>query len=163
MEVNPYIIDKAEADKLGCLDVQICLSTEWDEFWSYVGNKSKQRWTWYLMTVDGRILAWHNGARTDASLKALLDKVAHFPISICHSDDLLAYSKLFPPEYTHLIGKDRTWRIERRNLNFRTHIKRLNRKTICFSKSTEMHDIVIGLYINQYYFKHGSFSKAARA
>ncbi|WP_413774023.1 IS1 family transposase [Nostoc sp. MG11] len=31
-------------------------------------------------------------------------------------------------------------------------IKRLARKTICFSKSILMHDIVIGLYINRYEF-----------
>ncbi|NLP26816.1 MAG: hypothetical protein GX365_05665, partial [Clostridiales bacterium] len=30
----------------------------------------------------------------------------------------------------------------------RTRIKRLTRKSICFSKSKEMHDIVIGLVIN---------------
>jgi insertion element IS1 protein InsB len=27
---------------------------------------------------------------------------------------------------------------------------RLGRKTMCFSKSTEMHDMVIGLYVNRY-------------
>ncbi|WP_317112458.1 IS1 family transposase [Chroococcidiopsis sp. SAG 2025] len=31
-------------------------------------------------------------------------------------------------------------------------IKRLVRKTICFSKTEEMHDIVIGLFINRYEF-----------
>ena len=31
-------------------------------------------------------------------------------------------------------------------------IKRLARKTICFSKLEEMHDIVIGLFINHYEF-----------
>ncbi|MGX9726453.1 MAG: IS1 family transposase [Candidatus Electronema sp. VV] len=28
--------------------------------------------------------------------------------------------------------------MERRNLNFRTHIKRLNRRTICFSKNEKI-------------------------
>lgn len=39
--------------------------------------------------------------------------------------------------------------IERKHLTLRTRIKRLARKTICFSKSIEMHDIVIGLFINR--------------
>ncbi|NOR70795.1 MAG: hypothetical protein GQ532_14060 [Methylomarinum sp.] len=39
--------------------------------------------------------------------------------------------------------------MERKNLNLRTWIKRLTRKTICFSKSEKMHDIVIGLLINK--------------
>ncbi|VAW88371.1 hypothetical protein MNBD_GAMMA16-701 [hydrothermal vent metagenome] len=38
--------------------------------------------------------------------------------------------------------------MERKNLNLRTWIKRLTRKTSCFSKSEKMHDIVIGLLIN---------------
>ncbi|MGX9727383.1 MAG: IS1 family transposase [Candidatus Electronema sp. VV] len=38
---------------------------------------------------------------------------------------------------------------ERRNLNFRTHIKRLNRRTICFSKNEKIYDNVIGMYIDR--------------
>jgi insertion element IS1 protein InsB len=34
----------------------------------------------------------------------------------------------------------------------RTRIKRLARKTICFSKSVLMHDVVIGLFINRFEF-----------
>ena len=34
----------------------------------------------------------------------------------------------------------------------RTRIKRLVRRTICFSKTTTMHDLVIGLFINRYEF-----------
>ena len=39
-----------------------------------------------------------------------------------------------------------------RVLTLRTRIKRLARKTICFSKSIQMHDIVIGLFVNRYEF-----------
>jgi len=34
----------------------------------------------------------------------------------------------------HKVGKGNTQEIERKNLNFRTWIKQLARKTICFSK-----------------------------
>ena len=37
---------------------------------------------------------------------------------------------------------------ERKDLNFRTRIKRLTRRIICFSKSELMHDLVIDRYIN---------------
>jgi insertion element IS1 protein InsB len=37
-------------------------------------------------------------------------------------------------------------------LTLRTRIKRLARKTICFSKSIFMHDLVIGLFITNYEF-----------
>ncbi|HLL93424.1 MAG TPA: IS1 family transposase, partial [Spirosoma sp.] len=38
-------------------------------------------------------------------------------------------------------------------LDLRTRIKRLARRTICFSKSVLMHDTVIGLLINHLFFK----------
>ena len=52
----------------------------------------------------------------------------------------------------HNPGKRNTQQIERTHLTLRTRIKRLVRKTICFSKSTQMHDIVIGLFVNRYAF-----------
>jgi insertion element IS1 protein InsB len=39
-----------------------------------------------------------------------------------------------------------------KHLALRTRIKRLARKTIGFSKSLQMHDIVIGLFVNRYEF-----------
>jgi len=155
------LLDKAEAEQLGHLEIQFYLSTEWDEFWSFVGKKAVQRWTWYaLERKTGCILAYHNGRRTDESLKALVQKMAHLPILICHTDDWAAYKKHLPIEYRQIVGKDNTWKIERKNLNFRTHIKRLSRKTICFSKNQQIHDNVIGMYINKYYYKAGTFGAA---
>ncbi|WP_124331395.1 IS1 family transposase [Desulfonema ishimotonii] len=48
--------------------------------------------------------------------------------------------------HKYVIGKADTWKTERKNLNFRTHIKRLHRKTICFSKNEDIYDNVIGMY-----------------
>jgi insertion element IS1 protein InsB len=53
-----------------------------------------------------------------------------------------------------------TQRIERKHLTLRTRIKRtplaerssIVRKTICFSKSILMHDVVIRLFINRLEF-----------
>lgn len=162
--MNPYLVEKHQSGELSELEVSVCLATEWDEFWSYAGSKAVQRWTWYLIErSSGKVVAWQNGRRQDEVLQKLLDKVAGLPIRICHTDDWGAYTQLFPPEYLHCIGKDNTWKIERKNLNFRTHIKRLNRKTICFSKNEKIHDNVIGMYIEKYYYKHGLFSIAAAA
>jgi IS1 family transposase len=41
---------------------------------------------------------------------------------------------------------------QNQHINLRTRIKRLVRRTICFSKTTTMHDLVIGLFINRYEF-----------
>src|SRR5439155_12148810 len=55
----------------------------------------------------------------------------------------------------HSPGERNTQKIERKHLTFWTRIKRLVRKTICFSKSILMHDLVIGLFINRYEFGYG--------
>ncbi|WP_214270436.1 IS1 family transposase, partial [Escherichia coli] len=52
----------------------------------------------------------------------------------------------------HITGKLYTQRIERENLNLRNRLKRLNRKTLGYSKSTEMHDKVIGTFIEREYY-----------
>ena len=52
----------------------------------------------------------------------------------------------------HHPGQPKTQNIERTHLTFRTRLTRLVRKTICFSKSMQMHDIVIGLFVNRYAF-----------
>ena len=133
------------------------LATEADEFWSYVGNKKNQRWTWYALEREsGIILAWHNGRRTDDSCEALINKLSNFPIEKYFTDGWESYSKFISSDQ-HVVSKSNTWKIERKNLNFRTHIKRLNRKTICFSKNESIHDNVIGMYINEFYFKTGKY------
>src|SRR2546428_771237 len=52
----------------------------------------------------------------------------------------------------HEVGKHHTQQLERKHLTLRTRIKRLVRKTLCFSKSTQMPDLVIGLFINRFEF-----------
>lgn len=52
----------------------------------------------------------------------------------------------------HEVGKRKTQKIERKHLRLRTRIKRLTRRTISFSKSELMHDLVVGLFINRYEF-----------
>ncbi|BAX54647.1 IS1 transposase [Photobacterium damselae subsp. piscicida] len=61
------------------------------------------------------------------------------------------YSSYLPRE-NHIIGKRYTQRIERTNLTLRSRLKRLVRKTIGFSKSEEMHDKVIGMFIEREFY-----------
>ncbi|MFK5975766.1 MAG: IS1 family transposase [Sulfurovum sp.] len=64
-----------------------------------------------------------------------------------YTDNWDSYSKNLD-ETKYEIGKENTQTIERKNLTLRTRVKRLTRKTIYFSKSIKMNDIVIGLLIN---------------
>ena len=146
-----------ESEKMKDLEVEIHFGAEMDELWSYVGDKSNQRWTWYAIErKSGIILAWHNGKRRDKDFLVLWILLAQFPIARYYTDDWGSYSK-YIPEKKHRIGKDKTWKIERKNLNFRTHLKRLTRKTICFSKNEQIHDNVIGMYIERFYYKTGTY------
>ena len=121
-----------------------------------MGDKSNQRWTWYALEREsGRILAYQIGKRTDEMGKRLIEKLSIFPIRAYYTDNWQSYSKAIPA-LQHHIGKDNTWKIERTNLNFRTHLKRLHRKTICFSKNEAIHDKVIGMYINRSYYQGSS-------
>lgn len=74
-----------------------------------------------------------------------------FSIGMITSDNWGSYSREIPRE-KHLTGKIFTQRIERNNLTLRTRIKRLARKTICFSRYVELHEKVIGAFIEKYMF-----------
>jgi len=128
-------------------------TVELDEFWSFVGSKSNQRWTWLgLTSATRRIGAFVNGRRTDKNCRELLQKYQNSRIGEFASDEWQSYRKYVPSDL-HYIGKDKTQRIERTNLNFRLHLKRLNRRTIAFSKNDEMHDAVINLYVHYHNFR----------
>lgn len=125
---------------------------EIDEMWSYVGSKDKQRWLWHAIDRGtGSVLAYVLGERKDRVFLELKGLLEPFGISHFYTDDWGAYERNLDPEQ-HSIGKENTQKIERKHLTLRTRIKRLARKTICFSKRKQMHDIVIGLFVNRYEF-----------
>jgi insertion element IS1 protein InsB len=121
---------------------------ELDEMWSFVFSKDNQRWLWLAVDHDTRvILAFAFGRRKDEVFRTFRDLLTPFSISIFYTDDWGSYERNIPLEQ-HIVGKRNTQIIERKNLTLRTRIKRLCRKTICYSKSVFMHDTVIGLVIN---------------
>ncbi len=129
-----------------------CDAVELDEQWSFVGNKSNQRWIWYAVDhATNTILAYVFGRRKDIIFKQLKALLEPFGIKRFYTDGWGAYERNIEKE-KHEVGKRNTQKIERKNLNLRTWIKRLTRKTICFSKLEKMHDIVIGLLINKVEF-----------
>jgi len=120
-----------------------------DEMWSFVEKKEQQRWLWHAIDqVSGKVLGYVFGERTDECFLKLQELLKPFGITKFFSDDWGAYNRWLTPEQ-HVVGKKFTQMIERKHLTFRTRIKRLARKTICYSKSIFMHDTVIGLFINR--------------
>jgi insertion element IS1 protein InsB len=96
-------------------------------------------------------LAYVFGRREDQALLKLKALLAPFGIRRYYTDGWGAYHRHLVPGQ-HVVGKRRTQQLERKHLTLRTRIKRLARKTICFSRSVQMHDIVIGLFINRFEF-----------
>ena len=132
--------------------IQRAAEAEADEMWSYVGKKREPRWLWHAIDHrSGHILAYVLGRRTDEvflKLKALLEP---FGITRYYTDYWGAYTRHLDAD-EHQAGKRNTQQIERKHLTLRTRLKRLVRRTICFSRSIQMHDIVIGLFVNRYEF-----------
>jgi insertion element IS1 protein InsB len=125
---------------------------EADEQWSFVGSKANRRWLMYAWDRESKtVLAFVLGPRNEETLGRLMTWLSVFHIVRYFTDGWVSYQSFLPSD-KHTIGKKNTQNIERNNLNFRTHIKRLARRTICFSKSELMHDAVIGWYINQFGF-----------
>ncbi|WP_134805542.1 IS1 family transposase [Shigella dysenteriae] len=130
----------------------VALICELDEQWSFVGSKARQHWLWYAYnTKTGGYVAYTFGPRTDETCRELLALLTPFNIGMITSDDWGSYGREVPKD-KHLTGKIFTQRIERNNLTLRTRIKRLARKTICFSRSVEIHEKVIGTFIEKHMF-----------
>ena len=149
--VNAAVFSKGPPTLLHVVSQKV-EEAEMDEMWSFVGHKGQQRWRWHAIDPhSGTVLAYGFGSHTDAVFLQL--KKLHAPFGILHfyTDDWGAYQRHILLEQ-HTIGKQHTQKIERKHLTLRTRIKRLARKTICFSKSIKMHDTVIGLFINRYAF-----------
>lgn len=125
---------------------------EVDEMWSFVGKKENQRWLWHAIDhKTGKVLAYTFGTRKDEVFRELQELLEPFGVARYYTDNFGAYKRNLD-KYNHKVGKCNTQKIERKHLTFRTRIKRLVRKGICFSKTIKMHDIVIGLFINTFEF-----------
>jgi insertion element IS1 protein InsB len=128
------------------------LTSELDDMWSDVGKKAEPRWLWHAIDHhSGTVLAYVFGRRQEAVFLQLQTLLEPFGIRRFDTDGWGAYERHIDPEQ-HNIGTENTQKIESKQINLRTRIKRLVRRTICFSKTTTMHDLVIGLFINRYEF-----------
>jgi insertion element IS1 protein InsB len=125
------------------------LTSARDERWSDGGKKAAPRWVWHAIDPHrGTVLASVFGRRKDAGFlqrQTLLEPCGSTRFS---TDGWGAYERHIDPEQHHG-GKEHTQKIESQHLNLRTRIKRLVRRTMGFAKTTTMHDLVIGLFINR--------------
>ena len=144
------------------VEVEICraeeleqrrgLTSELDEMWSYVGKKANPRWLWHAIDHHtGKVLASVFGRRKDKVFLCLQTLLEPFGITRYYTDGWGTYERHVDAE-KHIVGKEHMQRIESKHINLRKRVKRLVRRTICFSKTERMHDPVIGLFVNRYEF-----------
>lgn len=105
-----------------------------DELWMYVAKKEKKVWLIYAYCYEtDEILAVAMGKRSSKTVNQLLLKLKRLEINWYLTDKWKAFAEVLP-YYQHLIGKQFTKAIEGINTWFRVRIRRLNRRTTCFSK-----------------------------
>jgi IS1 family transposase len=120
---------------------------EVDEMCTYIRNKRNFIWLVYALEKNSKkIVSFNVGKRTNKTLSCVLDTLKLSEPKKIFTDRLKNYRYLID-EKLHSVKRFGTNYIERKNLTLRTHLKRLNRRTICFSRS-----LIILISILKIYF-----------
>ena len=120
--------------------------------WSFVGAKATERWLWHALDhCTRRVLAYVVGTWKEPEFQKLRALLAPFGITRYYIDKAGVSQRHLPP-VRHTIGKLSMQKSGRKHLTLRTRLKRLTRKTLCFSPPCAMHDLISGLYMNRVEF-----------
>lgn len=117
-----------------------------DELFTYVGNKKNRVCVAYSLNVDTKeVVGIVVGKRNKTNLMRVISTLLLANSKQITTDKLNIYKELIPKEI-HSTKNRGINHIERQNLTLRTHLKRLNRKTICYSKSLAMLLAIVKIY-----------------
>jgi IS1 family transposase len=126
-------------NKLGC-------KFEVDELWSFIGNKDNVTWITYAIERQTKtVIDFIVGRKTSENIKPLINKLLLLHPKRIYTDRLNIYPSIIPKSI-HKRFQYCTNKIERHNLTLRTHIKRLSRRTICFSKNEKYLEAHLKIY-----------------
>ena len=130
------------------------LELELDELWSFVLKKARKRWIWIaLCRATRQVVAYVIGDRSQASCRQLWERIpAAYKSGHCFSDFWEAYALVIPAEQHTAAGKEigLTAHVERWNNTLRQRLGRFVRKSLSFSKSEEMHELCLRLFLHRY-------------
>lgn len=125
---------------------------ELDELWSYSECKKNQQWViWAINRRTRVVIDFVIGPRNKKTVNRLVDKLKELNPKKIRTDNWQGYKSLFAdiPKEIHKQGRRITNRIERQGATVRNSLKRLNRKTLSFSKSPKMLEACILLYMDE--------------
>jgi insertion element IS1 protein InsB len=121
-------------------------SFEIDELRTYIGRKENQYWVAYVLCSHTKsIIDFIVGKRSKRTLRMVVNTAICSGVKIIKTDKLNIYQSLVPAGM-HISNAYNINYIERNNLNLRTHLKRLSRRTICFSRSISMLTACLKIY-----------------
>jgi IS1 family transposase len=89
------------------------------------------------------------GDRSAETLKRLLEKLKHWVVTVCCTDDLPAYAKEIEnywPMAHHITSKSETVAIERNNSDTRHWFARFHRRSKVVSRARHMIDATLTLF-----------------
>lgn len=119
---------------------------EVDELCTYITHKKNYIWLVYALEKNSKtVVSFNVGKRTNKTLSHVLDTLKLSEAKKIFTDGLKNYRYLID-EKLHSVKRFGTNHIERKNLTLRTHLKRLNRRTICFSKSLKILVSIMKIY-----------------
>jgi IS1 family transposase/transposase-like protein len=120
---------------------------EIDELRTYI--KKKLNPVWVVVAVERtsrQVVSFHVGRRTNRTLSVVIQSLMYAQANQIFTDKLRNYQYIIQPSI-HQTQRFGTNHVERQNLNLRTHLKRLNRRTICYSKSTTILSAIVRIYL----------------
>jgi insertion element IS1 protein InsB len=125
---------------------------EMDEMWHFIQNKGKKCWIWLaICRVTKLIFPPFTGSRGAKTGTAFFETVKKYcPQNTQFNTDYWEPYTKFVPFNQHYQGKDETYTVEGYNANFRDDLQRLTRRTRAYSKSQEMLDVSLYLYIEKH-------------
>ncbi|TCC87396.1 IS1 family transposase [Pedobacter frigiditerrae] len=135
------------ANELSIPQISTNKTYEVDEMRTYI--KSKDRVVWIVCAYEReskRIVSFYTGHRTNKTLNVVLKTLQLANAKRIFTDGLRNYRYLID-KGIHRVKRFATNHIERFNLTLRTHLKRLNRRTICFSRSLLLLNAVLKIYL----------------
>jgi len=121
---------------------------EIDELQTYTGKNTPSNYIWIAYAINRKtrqVIDFVVGKRTKENIKMLTDKISGLQPKCIYTDGLNIYRSLIDKSI-HKVQAFKINYIERKNLTLRTHLKRLNRKTICFSRSIAMLQACLMIY-----------------
>ncbi|SMC70190.1 IS1 family transposase [Moheibacter sediminis] len=119
---------------------------EVDELCTYIGSKQRRIWiVCALERISKGIVSFNIGRRTNQTLKSVISTLNLSKAKFIYTDELKNY-KFLIEKNIHKVKRFGTNSIERKHLTLRTHLKRLNRRTICFSRSTIILNSIMKIY-----------------